>query len=268
MYYAQAESLKDDSRQPEPMGFYRLNRDGEPVRVGLDPNRALWRNSDSLFALTEAGGLGRERRPLQFKQAAHLRKRGVLKGRDLWRCSLFGLANERAKPICWAHEDLPVPPKLLDNKELVDLLRAGLEKSESVGSCLRKSIECLAYNLIKPAEPRKFKPQLSKKQRDDATRIRNSLAGTPDGAPPDAPRYWAALELPFKQFLRDLPADGEEATRRWVKRAKREAVATLSEAARHALRPGHRELRARVAAEGYLKSQLSEITLESEGGDA
>jgi len=260
MYYAQAESLDPESRQPEPMWFYRLNRDDEPVPVRLDPNRALWRNSDSLFAFTEAGGLGRERRPLQFKQAARLRRQGVLSGRHLWRCSLLGLANDQAKAIAWAHEDLPVPAELLEEANLVDLLRVGLEKSESVGGYLRGALDCLAQNLLKPAEPPSAWPQLTKLQKQDAAQIRDSLQGIP--------RFWESLELPFKRFLCDLPQDPEPAVAGWVAEAKRLARRTFDAAAADAMGGSARELKARVTAERHMNQSLAKITLEPEGGDA
>jgi len=260
MYYAQAESLDAGSRPPEPMWFYRLNKNSDPVPVRLDPNRALWRNSDSLFALSEAGGLGRERRPRQFNQAAHLRRKGLLSGRDLWRCSLLGLANDQAKAICWAHEDLPVPPELLEDEDLVNLLRAALGLSERVGSCLRGALDCLTQNLLKPAPPGKNWPQLSKQQKQDAAQVRDSLQGEP--------RFWASLELPFKRFLCSLPKNPEQAVSQWVDRAKRLARRAFSQAASDAMGNSARELKARVTAERHINRELSRITLEPKGGDA
>lgn len=260
MYYAQAESLDADSRPREPMWFYRLNKDGEAVPVRLNPGRALWRNSDSLFAFTKGDDPRHERRPLAFRQVARLRRHGLLRGLDLWRCSLLGLANDKAKAICWAHEDLPVPPELLEDEDLVNLLRVTLKKSESVGACLRASLDCLAQNLLKPAEPPNEWPQLSKQQKQDADQIRDSLQGMP--------RFWESLELPFKRFLCDLPRNPEQSVSQWLDQAKRLARRTLSEAASGAMGNDARELKARVVAERYMNRQLSMITLEPEGGDA
>jgi len=264
MFYAPGEGFPSRgasvARPPDPMWFYRLD-DDEMAVVRLSQDRALWRNSDSLFAFS-AQNRHRDQRPLAFQQAAYLKGDGSLTQSDLWRCALLGLATnpERAADVKrWAHEDLPVPSELLEDENLVNLLRAGLQKSESTGSCLRGALDCLAQNLLKPAKPPNPWPKLSKQQRQDAAQIRDSLQGLP--------RFWGSLELPFKRFLCDLPKNPEPAVAQWLDQAKWQARRAFGEAASSAMGNGARELRARVAAEGYLKNQLAKITVEPEGGD-
>jgi len=76
------------------------------------------------------------------------------------------------------------------------------------------------------------------------------------------------MELPFKRFLCDLPADPEPAVSQWLDQAKRLARHAFSEAASGAMGNSARELKARVTAERYMNWGLSKITLEPEGGDA
>jgi hypothetical protein len=82
------------------------------------------------------------------------------------------------------------------------------------------------------------------------------------------PRFWAALELPFRRFLTELPDGGDAAVRAWVQRVAREARDAFRHAAVNSLALSARELRARVQAEEHLSGKLAAILRKTEGGGA
>ncbi|MBE3098804.1 MAG: type I-E CRISPR-associated protein Cse1/CasA [Planctomycetes bacterium] len=257
MHYAQGEVL--DARPREPAWFYRLDRNNEPTPVRLNPERALWRNADSLFAFS-ASDTASERRPVAFRQVATLYRRGVLAGRERRRCALFALANDQAKVLLWAHEDLPVPPALLEDEETVNRLRAALERCEEAGRALRDALQDLARGLLvfAPAAAGGRKPD-----RKAVQDVAESLQGER--------LFWASLELPFKRFLADLPARGEAGVRDWLEEVCVTARRAFHRAAENSMGLGARELKARVEAERYLNARLHAIQQqvpEPQGGDA
>jgi CRISPR system Cascade subunit CasA len=259
MYYAQGEVLDAASRPREPAWFYRLDRNNEPTPVRLDPERALWRNADSLFAFS-AADTARERRPVTFRQVASLHRRSILAGGARWRCSLFGLASKKAKVLLWAREDLPVPAALLEDEEAVNRLRAALKRCEEAGGALRDALQDVARGLLvfAPAGGGGRKPD-----RKGVQDVAESLQGEP--------LFWASLELPFKRFLADLPAQGEAGVRAWLEEVCVTARRAFHRAAENSMGLGARELKARVEAERNLNARLYGIQQqvpEPEGGDA
>jgi CRISPR system Cascade subunit CasA len=259
MYYAQGEILDAASRPREPAWFYRLDRDNMPTPVRLDPERALWRNADSLFAFSAADA-AHERRPVAFRQVASLHRRGILAGRERWRCALFGLASDRAKALLWAHEDLPVPAALLEDEEAVNRLRAALERCEEAGHALRDALQDLARGLLV------FAPAAGGGRKPDRKAVQD-LAKSLQGER----LFWASLELPFKRFLADLPTRGEVGVGEWIEEVCVTARRAFHRAAENSMGLGARELKARVEAERNLNARLRRIQQqvpEPEGGDA
>jgi CRISPR system Cascade subunit CasA len=248
MYFAQGEALSAASRPRDPMFFHRQDRK-EPDQyfpVRLDPEKALWRESDSLFAFSVQQSRARETRPLAFGQMCSLIEEGIVNfdNRKTFRCSILGLSNDKAKVLRWAHEDLPVPRALLRDDMPFECLKAGLQASEGAGGALRFALKVLSQNLLgfnSSGEVRQADP-------GNVRKLADGLQGETV--------YWAALDLPFRKLMDGLGMSPEAALEEW-----RETVVLMARRAFHSasdncLGRGARELKARVEAERALNTML------------
>lgn len=239
IHYAQGASLNQDTRPREPMWFYRINADDELVRVSAEPGRALWRNSDSLFALEKTNS--RMRRPIALEQARSVAS--VLPPSSRLNCALLALSNDQAKVSMWSHEELPLPLSLLDDEDAFARLKKGLEKAEDAGKVLRKALFMLAAGLL---------PQVGGKADTGAAgKLADSLQGDS--------RFWATLELPFKHFLNQLgdSGAGDTALSEWREILWIKATDAFEAASSRSLGGSiHREMKARVSAQSWLLHEL------------
>ena len=246
MQYTSGESLPSPENRPrDPMWFYALDaKDAtKQVTVRVNPDKALWRSADSLFAITANENTGNRRRPLAFRRAAlELNRRDVIGNASQWRCSLIGLANDKAKVLLWTHQDLPVPIPLLNSEELVQRLQMELNYAEGAGHALERSLWLLSSLLLSPDE------ETAKPQSEDIKSLRDSLQGEP--------RYWGALERPFKQLIVALPGNTDEASKTWRETVRKVVWKTFDITADNSLGGSSRELQARVRAGEYLASGL------------
>jgi len=239
MAYAQGLSVNADSRSRDPMWFYEMH-DGNAAKISpirLDPEKALWRSADSLFAFAADGDSNKQRRPRSFVHARDMNKRGLFGQRNRLRCSIFGIATEpgkAAKPKFWAHDRLPVPTRLLDDEDAVGDLRRGLQIAEKAGFTLCTSFENIARRLGKSekGEVRDF--------------VKNLGADL---------RFWAALDLPFREFLDELATDRSKALVAWCDTVRQSAWGAF-DSATDGLGGSPRELRARVEAARFLEGRL------------
>ncbi len=142
LHIAQGEVLTD----AENPAFMRKknNRTGLYYCPQLDPDRLVWRDSFSLFAFEQ----GIDHRPAAFRQAATMRREVLHASRYL--CTAIALANDKANPLAWRKESLPVPVALLKNKETVNILSMGMERAESVSRILDGAVKVYIRNVLPP----------------------------------------------------------------------------------------------------------------------
>lgn len=252
MFYAQGYAVDQASRPEEPMWFHRLSKDNELFPIRLDADRALWRNSDSLFSFSTQTNHGRDRRPMAFAQTVQLREEhDILGGKDRWRCSLFGVGTDPQQParlLFWAHEELPVPARLLEDEQAVSDLTGALQIGEETASALQRALARLAQALGYDGKRR------HPRQPSDADKKAHSLQGVS--------HYWAALDLPFRRFLMALGSDRTDVPSvEWQQTVRRAAVAAFREAAENSFGRSVKELQARVTAEHELNRALKAIGL-------
>lgn len=263
MHYARGEILDTHTTLPDPFSFAYLKKENRFAPVKLQAERALWRDSDSLFTFARRPDTRRGTRPMPFDQAADLKHRGFLNERSVWRCFLVGIATDpkrAAHVMLTAHQELPLSYELLEQKEVADVLRVSLEHTENVGIALRDALQDVARGLLvfAPAAGGGRKPD-----RKAVQDVAKSLQGER--------LFWASLELPFKRFLADLPTRGEVGIREWIKKVCVTAHRAFHRAAENSMGLGARELKARVEAERNLNARLRRIQQqvpEPEGGDA
>lgn len=195
MSYAAGRMFRPAEGSPvyDPMLAYRVRADGGDTALQFDEDRALWRDSATLFATT-AGE--RDRRP------ATLRELGALVAADVLpaghrKLAALGWCADNAKVFFWRHETIPLPLDYLANADLVNTLTEGIKLAEKVGDAVRFATAELAKYLLAPAT---LKPDEKRKWQ-----VVDAIA---------ADRlYWSQLEPPFRTFMVALAAAGDDGGR-------------------------------------------------------
>jgi len=180
-----------------------------PLGVRFDTDRSLWRDSAVLFELSGDAG----RRPEAVQQLAELIAEQELPPLQQLSTQMLGMATDQRKVHLWRDERLPLPNRILVDKNRVEPLRPALALAEAVGTDFeRKVLYVLCERILSPGE--------REAHRDDIGRLRDSLAA--------GPAYWAALGLAFPEWLSllgsiDDPDDALPAWRDTVRAAVRQA---------------------------------------------
>lgn len=239
---------------PDPFKCYRKEENLVPMFIR--PEKALWRDSHTLFQAADPSRL----RPEVFNWLARLRRNDEIGAQRSYRFSVTGLAMERGKAanvILQRHERLPLPLVYLENKDLLDKLYEAIHLAEEVERILVGSIWRLARLVMAPDSEgggRQPDPR-------EVNRLRQSL--TPSRI------YWSQLDTPFRRFLIDLADDciqEEQDEVVYGSRALPEWFRTLREAATHAfevttlgLQHSARTLKAIAKAEIQFQGKLAGI---------
>jgi hypothetical protein len=190
--------LSDEHLRLDPYKCYFLDEEGWQPR-GINPNKALWRNSDALFQQVDQSN----RRPELFNFLARIetaRRRGEIEAQPAYAIAVLGFATEpppKAASIrLWAHERLPLPLAYLTEPFLVESLKLALKLADEVNKQLRENIKLLAKLLIAPLSNDKKARQ---PDANDVSKLASGFAAEEF--------YWARLEPAFKKLLTDLPED-------------------------------------------------------------
>ena len=179
------------------------------VPVGFRPERALWRDSVALLQSTPSST-----RPSTVRWLGHL-KAGYLDEDLRFDLTAFGLSTDRAKVFLWRAEGFPLPLAYVDNAELLPHLEHGLESAKEAALALFRASRHLAEQFLSP------------QGNGDPARIR--AFGDSLGA---ERAFWPALDLPFRAFVRDLPAARVEAKAAWAAAVRSAAEDVFERAAR------------------------------------
>jgi CRISPR system Cascade subunit CasA len=206
--------------------------------VGFRPERALWR--DSLVLLQKS--TEERQRPCTVDELAN---------RDLSRqqpvtLSAFGISSDRAKVFLWRHERLPLPPAYLTDDALLAKFGEALGLSEGAAGRLNSAVRVMAEKALFPG----------------GNPDRKRLRGFVDSLAAERP-YWAALDVPFRRLMVDLPdawdRDEEHIPMREWAIAVREAAAKAFESAAGSLETSARGLRAAAEARGQFEAGLNKL---------
>lgn len=241
LYIAQAESFPRDFQihEQDPMFAYREAKAGGLLPLKLEANRALWRDSASLFEYSTDETKGNRRRPMAFGQLAYLMERTIKKQR-YFRCFVIGLVNAQANPLLWRMEEMSPPVSLLEDPHQARELRLALQRAETVGDRLSYCTQKLAKALLTLNRRTPDKKEVEK--------MENTLRTGPD--------YWAALEAPFYEFLKD-PTD--EAERLWTDKLFSSARKSMERGAAQYVASSARDLQAQVKGMACLKASLRKL---------
>lgn len=253
--------LADERLSLDPFKCYREDKERGLTPLPVDPEKALWRDSHTLFQKTDQS----KRRPEVFNFLADIemaRRRGEINAQAAYTFAIYGFATESppksASVRMWARERLPLPLSYLIEPQLVEDVRFALGLADDFSAALRESIRALAKLLAAP-----FSDDRNARQPDpnDVRNIVNSLSSDEF--------YWARLDQPFKKLLTDLPQEfqhksddtaqpGDEAMREWVGTLQRTARAALDNAI-NSLSGSARDLKAVAQAEKVFGGAMKKL---------
>lgn len=191
----------------EPMMAFRLNKPKagkkSPVPTGWIPlrfneNRSFWRDSSALVANLETSD-GKGFRPPETVRALAIR--GEIKEVPaVAKIHLYGLLADKAKPLLYRKESLPLPLAYLREDKYFSLLSEALKISENIAT------EALGFG-IKICGQEIGSPLRREKKESFLNWARSSVVTT----------YWTSIEIPFMEtFLKKAPgADSEKLLNDW-----------------------------------------------------
>ncbi|MEW6093466.1 MAG: type I-E CRISPR-associated protein Cse1/CasA [Chloroflexota bacterium] len=208
-------------------------------------DRALWRDSGSLFGLKSEHG----RPPQTFHALANLVSEGWIPHKQKFRFMALGMANDQAKVEFFQENHLPLPLEYLEDENLVVKLSNAIQKAEQTHFALKIAAQWLAALVLSPNVDGKKWQEIGHITREQAGSL--MMHWNVDRI------YWQRLELPFMQLLEDLPHD-PKAMDSWNETLRQAAWEALEQAA-NAAGDDPAALKAAVRARGMLGYSLNEV---------
>ena len=205
MYFSQGLWL--DPPIHSPMHSLRKSEQHGYTPLRFSEHKALWRDSSSLLNLNRKEDDPIEPPPI-FEWVAEI---GELSSDKLYRFGAIGLkTDDRQAAAIHFHqyERLPLPLELLRDEDLLEYLRESLGMAEKISNLLYGVTWELVGHWVKPisSEENKKESKIDKTNND----YKNIFARLDPRR-----RYWARLEVPFRQFIQSLPINPEAAQSEW-----------------------------------------------------
>jgi CRISPR system Cascade subunit CasA len=163
------------------LGFY-------PVFISED--RSTWRNSNSLFV--QESDLHKP--PQAFSTISRLRNDELLNPKMKLTVNIAGICSDKAKPLLWRHDKIPVLASIFDDASKSELLGDLLEISNKIANKLNSSI----YSLCKKYLESENKPA----DENDVKKLKKHISLIDS--------YWFSLESKFYEILVHLDETNED----------------------------------------------------------
>ncbi len=199
---AVGKGLRDDPPH-DPMVTYRRHEERGWVSVGIDPERAFWRDAGALF---EAGrGESAEyERPRAIALVADPEAIDVLGSTRVYSVETFGIAAEKSRVDAVRVERIQTAVRCFDDEDARDAVEACLNFAKRAVDALRSSLWLFARHALSPGG------------RDPDTKDIKGLVQSlgAEGA------AWSALGVEFDRFMRALPDGPEAAASTFARRSR------------------------------------------------
>ena len=160
-------------RKSKTEGFYSL---------GFNENKALWRDSVSLFQTVK----DEQYRPKTLDWLNELADEDYLQRTNSFPVEFYGLAADKGKLLFWQQDRFNLPLAYLNDNDLLNDLKTAINFAEEMSGVLRFAVKVLAEKLESDA---------------------NSF--------PAMSLYWSGLENRFQILLSKLAKSKESALREW-----------------------------------------------------
>jgi CRISPR system Cascade subunit CasA len=224
----------------DPFTLRRADEKRGIVGVGLNPERALWRDIQALVETTHAEKA--LRRPLNVLEASSTLSSKADYGLPLRTLALFGLAGDQAKTEMVRAEVFPIPRVALTSPVEGELIRNAMEDARAVEAALRAAARTLARFVLRSkgeADPK------------DIAALTKSIA--------IERRFWPDLRPHFDRLVLHVE-EGQAALRVYHVALARLAHSALSDA-EQAMGPDARHCAAGARARDTLLFELADLKL-------
>lgn len=246
-----APGLRLEATILDPMKLYRTGKEEGYYSTRFSEDRALWRDSASLFGLKSARGYFP---PQTFYWLAHLVDEGAIPHAQKYRFMALGMANDQAKVEFFQQEHSLLPLEYLEDADLVENLAVALDLAEKTRFALKIASQWLALLVISPKSDGKKWQEVDRISKDQAEKLMTHW---------NVERfYWQQLDIPFQYFLEALPRN-LEAFNDWKNIVKTAAWKSLEQAINFA-GTDTATLKAEVRAKNILGYSLKELFPETE----
>jgi CRISPR system Cascade subunit CasA len=239
----------------DPMKHYRIDEKKGYLVLRFSEERVLWRDSSALFKVHNPKTT---RPPFNFIWLANLAEEEKVEMRHAYRFMALGMANDQAKISFYRHETFPLPVEYLQKDDLVAALSEALGFAELTRKSLWTAVSLMALLVISPKSDGLSWKEVSQISKDEANALYEHW-GTER-------LFWSALEVPFLDFLQQLPND-TTALDRWketLQRTARDALTGAERMAGESATALKAAVRARGALAGGLNKLLPELKLPKE----
>ncbi|NMC12042.1 MAG: type I-E CRISPR-associated protein Cse1/CasA [Chloroflexi bacterium] len=218
-----APGLRLDANILDPMKLYRTGKkEAGFISTRFTEDRALWRDSATFFRLNSQKG---DFPPKTFDFIADLAANDYIPRQQIYRIMALGMANDQAKIEFFQEQHLPLILDYLENEELVEQLNLALELAEQICFSLRVASQWLALLIV---SPKSDGLKWSEIDRISKTNAENLITHW------NVSRYyWQQLEIPFMQFLGELPKH-PESIQTWRSTVQQTAWNALEQAINYA----------------------------------
>jgi CRISPR system Cascade subunit CasA len=236
---AVGQGLSEDAPQ-DPMVAYRRDEKRGFVSLGLNPDRAFWRNANAFFeAGREGAGFAR---PKAIDQAIRREAEQVLGTGATYSLELYGLSAFQSKVDVVRAERVSAAVRFFDDDDARDVVKRALERAEKAVEALKTALRSYARHM------------LSQGSRAPEGKDIGAFV-TYLGA---EPAVWSALGVAFDVFLRGLGGGVEIALASFVE----ETLLVVNQAFARAVASADgtaRSLKARALAERSLREGLAPL---------
>ena len=242
-----APGLRLDATILDPMKLYRAGKKEEGYySTRFSEDRALWRDSASLFGLKSVRGYFP---PQTFYWLAYLVDEDAIPKAQKHRFMALGMANDQAKVEFFQQEHSPLPLEYLNDVDLVETLAVALELTERTRFALKIASQWLALLVISPKSDGKKWQEVDRISKDQAEKLMTHW---------NVERfYWQQLDIPFQRLLEALP-ENPAALNTWMETVKTAAWKSLEQAVNFA-GTDTSALKAEVRAKSILGYSLKEL---------
>lgn len=194
---------------------------GEWLPLIFTEGRALWRNSLVLATTLKEEQEAAYKPPETLRALAFREEIPGIPQRPKVR--LFGLLADKAKPLLWRREDIPVPLDYLRQESQALTLREALQQAEEVASKALYSAACVCADVLSSSlskdEKRGARETKNARREVFLTWVRKAVE----------PFYWAQLEIPFLNLFMNESLESMDRSKQlallaeWFKRIKQSA---------------------------------------------
>lgn len=226
----------------DPMVTYRKDEKRGFVPIGINPDRAFWRDASAFFQAANDTAEGDYQRPQAVAQASHREVSRVLGSDAKFAITLLGVATDQSRVEALKAESLVAHARLFDDAVSGLAVKNAVQRAEEGVTALRSALFLYARTALSPGD-----------RSPDTKDIRN-LSDSFNAAP----SAWSALGVAFQSFLGALATDVEVAERTFADAAVRIARNEFVRATNRAETTAG-WLKAHAVASAYLERELSPL---------